>query len=131
LNGSAFDTYCSRLRKVLEYIDAHLDDNLSLDRLSNVAAFSKYHFHRQFSELFGISVYKYVQLTRLKRASYLLAFRNQIPIVDITLASGYESHESFSRAFKKSIGQTPSEFREHPQWNPWHLIYQPLSDLKK
>jgi AraC family transcriptional regulator len=131
LNGSTFDTYCARLRKVLEYIDAHLDDNLSIDRLSRVAAFSKYHFHRQFSELFGISVYKYVQLTRLKRASYQLIFRKQIPIVDIALASGYENHESFSRAFKKRIGQTPSEFREHPQWNPWHLIYQPLSDLKR
>jgi len=115
---------------VLEYIDAHLDDNLSIDRLSNVAAFSKYYFHRQFSKLLGISVYRYVQLTRLKRASYQLTFRKQIPIIDISLASGYENHESFSRAFKKSIGQTPSEFREHPQWKPWHLIYQPLSGLR-
>ncbi|MGL4622171.1 AraC family transcriptional regulator [Chroococcidiopsis sp.] len=130
MNESAADLYCARFCKVLEYIDSHLDDDLTIARLSNVAAFSKYHFHRQFSELFGISVYKYVQLTRLKRASYQLAFRDWIPIVDISLASGYENHESFSRAFKKSIGQTPSEFREHPQWNPWHLIYQPLSDLR-
>jgi AraC family transcriptional regulator len=130
LTQSAVDTYHSRFRKVLEYIDSHLDDDLSVDQLSNVAAFSKYHFHRQFSELFGISVYKYVQLNRLKRASYQLAFRNHMPIIDISLASGYENHESFSRAFKKSIGQTPSEFRECPQWNPWHSIYQPLSDLR-
>jgi AraC family transcriptional regulator len=130
LNESATHTYCSRFRKVLEFIDSHLDDDLTIDRLSNVAAFSKYHFHRQFSELFGISVYKYVQLTRLKRASYQLAFRAQMSIVDISLASGYENHESFSRAFKKRIGQTPSEFRERPQWNPWHSIYQPLSDLR-
>jgi AraC family transcriptional regulator len=130
LKESAVDTYCSRFRKVLEYIDSHLDDDLTLDRLSNVAAFSKYHFHRQFSELFKISVYKYVQLTRLKRASYQLAFRDGMEIVDISLASGYENHESFSRVFKKSIGQTPSEFRERPQWNPWHLIYQPLSELR-
>jgi AraC family transcriptional regulator len=53
-----------------------------------------------------------------------------MPIVDISLASGYEYHESFSRAFKKSIGQTPSEFRACPQWNPWHAIYQPLDDLR-
>jgi AraC family transcriptional regulator len=78
---------------VLEYIDSHLDDDLTIDRLSNVAAFSKYHFHRQFSELFGISVYKYVQLTRLKRASYQLAFRDRMSIVDVSLASGYEYHE--------------------------------------
>jgi AraC family transcriptional regulator len=130
LTESAEYTYHSRFRKVLEYIDSHLDDDLTVDRLSYVAAFSKYHFHRQFSELFGISVYKYVQLNRLKRASYQLAFRNHMQIVDISLASGYENHESFSRAFKKNIGQTPTEFREHPQWNPWHSIYQVLSDLR-
>jgi AraC family transcriptional regulator len=131
LNASAVDTYRSRFRKVLEYIDSHLDHDLTIEHLSNIAAFSKYHFHRQFSELLGISIYKYVQLTRLKRASYQLAFRHQMQIVDIALASGYDNHESFSRAFKKSIGQTPSEFREHPQWNPWHLIYQPLRDLRR
>ncbi len=100
-NESAVDTYRSRFRKVLEYIDRHLEDDLTIEHLSKVAAFSKYHFHRQFSELLGISVYKYLQLTRLKRASYQLAFRDQMPIIDISLASGYENHESFSRAFKK------------------------------
>lgn len=130
LTESVVDIYHSRFRKVLEYINSHLDDDLTVDHLSNVAAFSKYHFHRQFSELFGISVYKYVQLTRMKRASYQLAFRENMQIIDISLASGYENHESFSRAFKKSIGQTPSEFREHPQWHPWHLTYQPLSNLR-
>ena len=44
--------------------------------LSAIAAFSKYHFHRQFSEFFGITVHRYVQLVRLKRASYRLAFRD-------------------------------------------------------
>ncbi|MBV9387640.1 MAG: AraC family transcriptional regulator [Chroococcidiopsidaceae cyanobacterium CP_BM_ER_R8_30] len=130
MTESTVDTYHSRFRKVLEYIDSHLDDDLTVDRLSGVAAFSKHHFRRQFSELFGISVYKYVQLNRLKRASYQLAFRDHMQIIDISLASGYENHESFCRAFKKSIGQTPSEFRECPQWHPWHLTYQPLSDLR-
>jgi AraC family transcriptional regulator len=130
LNEAAVDTYRSRFHKVLEYIDSHLNDDLTIDRLSNVAAFSKYHFHRQFSEFLGISVYKYVLLTRLKCASYQLAFRNQMPIIEIALASGYENHESFSRTFKKIIGQTPSEFRDRPQWNSWHLIYQPLSDVR-
>lgn len=130
MTESAEYTYHSRFRQVLEYIDSHVDSNLSVDRLSNIAAFSKYHFHRQFSKLFGISVYKYVQLNRLKRASYQLAFREHMQIIDISLASGYENHESFSRAFKKSIGQTPTEFRKCPQWNPWHSTYQPLSDLR-
>ena len=107
LTAGTADAYRIRFRKVLAHIDAHLDDDLTVDRLSGVAAFSKYHFHRQFSELFGIGVYRYVQLVRLKRASYQLAFRDQHRIIDIALASGYESHEAFSRAFKKTVGQTP------------------------
>jgi AraC family transcriptional regulator len=51
-------------------------------------------------------------------------------LIDIWLASGYENYESFSRAFKKSIGQTPSEFRKSPHWNPWHSTYQPLTELR-
>jgi AraC family transcriptional regulator len=127
---SAVDAYHARLRKVLEYIDAHLDDDLTVEQLSSAATFSKYHFHRQFSELFGVSVYKYIQLNRLKRASYQLVFRDHRQIIDIALASGYENHESFSRAFKKSIGQTPSEFRRQPQWDSWRSIYQPLRNVR-
>lgn len=121
--------YFARLRKVLAHVDRHLEDDLSVDRLSEVAAFSKYHFHRQFSELFGIGVYRYVQLVRLRRASYQLAFRGD-RILDIALSSGYESHEAFSRAFKKALGQTPSEFREQPRWEAWHQTYQPITKLR-
>lgn len=67
--------YQARLLEVLEYIDTHLHEELDIDRLSSVAAFSTYLFHRQFRQLFGISVMKYVQLRRLKRAAYQFAFR--------------------------------------------------------
>jgi AraC family transcriptional regulator len=119
-----------RFRRVLEHIDAHLDDDLTVDRLSAVAAFSKFHFHRQFSALYGLGVYRYVQLVRLRRASYQLAYRPRLAVIEVALASGYDSHEAFSRAFKKVVGQTPSEFRLQPEWGLWHAIYQPLSDLR-
>lgn len=124
------DAYRARFQKVFDYIDAHLSEDLGVARLSQVAAFSKHHFLRQFSELYGIGVYQYVQLTRLKRASHRLAFRDSQSVIDIALDSGYDNPESFSRAFKKSIGQTPSEFRKQPQWGPWHATYQPLADLR-
>jgi len=130
LNAAAADAYRIRFRQVLEHIDAHLDKDLSVERLSGVAAFSKYHFHRQFAELFEIGVHKYVQLVRLKRASYQLAFRSDVRIIDIAMSSGYDSHEAFSRAFKKAIGQTPSEFRDTPEWEPWHALYQPLTEMR-
>lgn len=124
------DAYRARFQKVFDYIDAHLSEDLGVARLSQVAAFSKHHFLRQFSELYGIGVYQYVQLTRLKRASHRLAFRDSQSVIDIALDSGYDNPESFSRAFKKSIGQTPWEFRKQPQWGPWHATYQPLADLR-
>lgn len=123
VSTTSADDYRTRFRKVLEHIDGNLNADLSVERLSGVAAFSKYHFHRQFSELYGIGVYKYVQLCRLKRAAYQLAFRNWSPIIDIALANGYDGPESFARAFRKSIGQSPSAFRKQPQWKPWYAIY--------
>jgi len=130
LNARAVGPYHLRFRKVLEYIDEHLEDELSLEVLSGVAAFSKYHFHRQFSGLFGLGVHKYVQLVRLRRAARQLAFQSELRIIDIALSSGYESHEAFARAFKKAVGQTPSEFRDRPQWLPWHETQQPLAELR-
>lgn len=128
--NAATDAYLARFRKVLEHIDSNLDDDLAVDTLSGIAAFSKHHFHRQFSGLFGIGVYKYVQLNRLKRAAYRLAFRDRDQIIDIALASGYENPESFARAFRKTTGQSPSEFRKQPRWDPWLATYAPLSNLR-
>jgi AraC family transcriptional regulator len=116
--------YAARFNQVFDYIDRHLDEELPLDRLSQVAHFSKFHFHRQFSEYCGISVSRYIQLMRLKRASYRLVFNPAERIVDIALDAGFENPESFSRAFKKAFGQTPTEFRIEPAWKPWNERYQ-------
>lgn len=127
---SLTDAYMQRFRRVLEHVDAHLDEDLSVDRLSAVAAFSKYHFHRQFSLLFGVAVHHYVQLVRMKRAAHQLVFRGDQRIIDVALAARYESHEAFTRAFKKFFEQTPTEFREHPQWDHWQRLYEPLTRLR-
>jgi AraC family transcriptional regulator len=80
--------YHARMQRVQTYFDEHLDDDLDVDLLSGIAAFSKYHFHRQFASLFGISIYRYVQLLRLKRASSRLAFAGD-PVLEVALDSGY------------------------------------------
>lgn len=116
--------YAARFNRVFEYIDRHLGEVLTVELLSQVANFSKYHFHRQFSEYAGISVFRYLQLMRLKRASYRLAFSKREKIADIALDAGFENPESFSRAFKNTFGQTPSEFRRSPKWEPWNERYQ-------
>ncbi|MBB4040848.1 AraC family transcriptional regulator [Microvirga flocculans] len=119
--------YHTRMQRVLAYIDEHLEQDLTVEMLSGVAAFSKHHFHRQFSSFFGIGVYRYIQLLRLKRASYRLAFRDREPVIQIALDSGYEGPEAFARAFKQRTKQTPSAFREEPHWAPWHDIHEQLN----
>ena len=130
MSTTSTERYLDRFRTVLDYIDAHLVEDLNLERLSSVAAFSKYHFHRQFSELLGVGVYRYVQLHRLKRASSQLAFRPAEPVVDIALANGFGGPEAFARAFRKHFGQSPTEFRSDPRWAAWHAIYEPLEDSR-
>lgn len=121
---SKASAYAAKFNRVFDYIDKHLGEGLTVDLLSQVANFSKYHFHRQFSEYAGISVFRYIQMMRLKRASYRLVFNKLEKITDIALDARFENPESFSRAFKNTFGQTPSEFRRSPAWKPWNERYQ-------
>lgn len=115
--------YQDRMNKVCDYIDWHLDEDLSLDHLSKVANFSKYHFHRQFAVYTGVNLSRYIQLLRFKRASYQLVFNQDRPIIEIALDANFENPESFSRAFKSTFAQTPSQFRKDPNWQDWNQKY--------
>lgn len=127
---TARDHYQARMQRVLDYIDRHLDEDLSLDVLSGVAAFSKHHFHRQFAAAFGLPVNRYVQLARMKHASYRLAFRGGGSVTDIALDVGYEAPDAFARVFRQRIGQSPSAFRKSPDWEPWLAAFGPLTDAR-
>lgn len=116
--------YAKKIDRVCDYIHAHLDEDLSLERLAGVANFSKYHFHRQFSGYTGTGVCKYVQLLRLQRAAHQLALVKHYRIIDIALEAGFQTPEAFSRAFKKLFGQTPSQFRKQPEWGAWPEKHQ-------
>lgn len=112
--------YEQNIIRVCDYINQHLDDELTLDRLSAVSGFSKYHFHRVFSAYAGLNLIKFIQMSRLKRASFRLVFKADIKIIDIAFEAGFESAEAFSRAFKREFEQSPSEFRKSPKWQQWH-----------
>ncbi len=130
MTTTATDRYLARMRAVLAYIDAHLEDALEVEQLAEVAAFSKYHFHRQFTLLFGMNVGRYVHLLRLKRAAHQLAYRDDARITDIALACGYEAPEAFARAFRKQAGQSPTDFRATPQWATWAADLHALRALR-
>lgn len=126
----AIQNYHARMQRVLDYIDQHLDDDLDLDVLSSVAAFSKFHFHRQFSTTFGLSVHRYVQLARMKRASYRLAYRDAQSVTGIAMDAGYDAPDAFARAFRQRFGQSPSSFRKSPAWEPWFAAFGPLDTAR-
>ncbi|MBC8954234.1 GyrI-like domain-containing protein [Xenorhabdus sp. PB62.4] len=118
-----------RLHALLHYIDEHIDTQMDGENLSRVAACSKYHFHRLFSANYGISVAAYIRQLRLKKAVYDLAYSNN-PVIDIAFACGYESPEAFSRAFKSAIGQSPTEFRQEPDWSVWYSQHQIINEIR-
>jgi AraC family transcriptional regulator len=124
---TALDHYHARMQRVLDHIDQHLDGDLDLDAVSSVAAFSKFHFHRQFKATFGVSLHRYVQLARLKRASGQLADGDGASVTDIALDAGYEAPDAFARAFRQRLGQSPSNFRKSPDWEPWLAAFGPLN----
>ncbi|QBZ83250.1 Right origin-binding protein [Hydrogenovibrio crunogenus] len=127
MSKQAVKRYANRMEQVYDYIQAHINDDLSIEKLSEVACFSKFHFHRQFSSYTGMTVGKFVLMQRLKRASQQLAYNQTMRIIDIALEANFESPEAFSRAFKNTFGQTPSQFRQSPNWQNWRAQYaQPI-----
>lgn len=111
--------YQHQLSKVIEFIGKHLDEELTLTQLSDIACFSKYHFHRLFTAYTGLSLQQYIRWLRLKRAAHQLIVDKDRSIINIAIDAGFESHEAFSRAFKQTCGISPSEFRQESSWQAW------------
>ena len=118
-------SYAQRIHAVLAYIDANLHGDLSLEALSRVATFSKFHFHRQFTAYVGVPVTRYVQFTRLRQAARMLVSRRSSSVLDVALEVGFESPEAFSRAFARAYGVSPSAFRRRPNWAVWGSSFIP------
>ncbi|MGV8936033.1 MAG: AraC family transcriptional regulator [Allorhizobium sp.] len=127
---AAVQNYQARMQRALEHIDQNLDGDLDLETVSRIAAFSKFHFHRQFLATFGLSVHRYVQLARMKRASHRLALKTTQTVTDIAMNAGYDAPDAFSRAFRQRIGQSPSSFRKSPDWVTWHTAFGPLENAR-
>ena len=128
---STIERYHERFARVLAHIEVHSESSLSIDDLSGVAAFSRHHFHRQFSGFLGMSPYRYVQFMRMRRASWRMAFRPEQSVNDVALATGYEGPEAFARAFRQYTGQSPSDFRAAPDWVEWHSRFRPFIALRQ
>lgn len=105
------NAYIDRLDRVLDYIYGHLDEDLSFDRLADVACLSPYHWSRIYTAMRGETVVATIRRLRLQRAADQLA-NSGMDIEAITQRAGYSSTESFGRAFKEAFGTSPVSYRQ-------------------
>jgi AraC family transcriptional regulator len=101
-----------RLRAVVEYIEDHLDDGLSLEQMAAVARLSTYHFAHQFKRATGLPPYQYVIMRRVERAQQLLR-NGDLSLAEIAARAGFSDQSVFCRHFKRLVGVTPGRFRMH------------------
>lgn len=102
--------YTERMLEVLTYIQHHLDEDVSLGTLAEVACFSPYHFHRIFRGFVGESVSEHIRRIKLERAAQRLK-QTARPIIDIAFEAGYDAPEAFARAFRQMFRLSPTGYR--------------------
>lgn len=100
----------SQLRKVLDYIHAHLDRDIALSEIAAVLNLSQYYFCRLFKQSTGVAPHQYLTQCRIARAKQLL-LTTQLTITEIAFAVGLSNHSSFTRLFRQYVGVTPKKFR--------------------
>lgn len=100
----------TRLNKVVEFVETHLDADLTLARMAAVAGLSVYHFARQFRTATGETAHDYVVRRRVERARELLR-AGKIPLAEVAAVAGFADQSQFTRHFKRVVGVTPGRFR--------------------
>jgi len=106
-----------RFLKSIEYIETNLFEKITPEKIARVACFSTFHYCRLFKALVGDSVMGYVRKRRLSIAAQRLSCEHE-EIIELALACQFESHEAFTRAFKRMFHVTPKEFKvlHNPDW---------------
>lgn len=104
------DNSWSSINRVVEYINVNYAEPITLDSIAAVAGFSKYYFSRMFTKYTGTSFSQYLLRKRIAVAAHLLC-STHLPIVQVSMQSGFSSLSTFNRTFKDVHGCTPTEYR--------------------
>jgi AraC family transcriptional regulator len=99
-----------RLNEAMAYIEAHLIEEIDYSEVAKIAYSSEYHFKRMFSYISGIGISEYIRRRRLTLAALDLRDSN-LKVIDVAIKYGYDSPDSFSRAFHSMHGIHPKEAR--------------------
>jgi len=104
--------YIARINRVMDYIEKHLNEEITLNKVAQIACFSPFHFHRIFSVLTNETLNTFIQRIRIERAAQQLRNEENISISEIANNCGFGSTAHFSRTFRKYFGLTAKEYRE-------------------
>jgi len=100
----------TRLRQVTDFIADNYSRDLKLNELAHVAGMSSFHFAREFKRTTGTTPHQYLIKFRIERAKALLA-KNELPLIEVGLRSGFSHQSHFTRLFRRITGTTPHSYR--------------------
>lgn len=99
-----------RLRKVEDYVRAHLTEDISIEKLAELAELSSFHFCRVFKQTIGMTPLQFVTRERMLKAQRLIRETSR-SLIEIALEVGYTSPSYFAQVFRRTVGMAPNEFR--------------------
>ncbi|MBW1295010.1 AraC family transcriptional regulator [Aquimarina litoralis] len=122
--------YLKRINFVLDFIENNLDTDLSLEYLSKKANYSPFHFHRVFLAVVNERLNEFIIRKRIERIASIILVTPNIQLKDVIYRYGFNSDSSFSRAFKKYYGVSPTKFRSKGKTILSKIGIEPFSSEK-
>jgi AraC family transcriptional regulator len=101
-----------QVRLVIDYLDSHLTDRITISELSKLLDLSRFHFIRAFKKTVGMPPHQFVVQRRIERAKELLA-NDRLSVIEVAERSGFNSNAQLTRAFRRVVGTTPTTFRRN------------------
>lgn len=105
------EEYIARINRVMDYVERHIQQPLSLSKIAEIASFSPFHFHRIFTFLVGETPNDFIQRLRIEKAAQQIR-ESKMPITEVAYNYGFSSISIFSRSFRKYFGMTAQEYRK-------------------
>lgn len=104
--------HSKRIRRVLDYIENNLQEDLRLETIAKVGLYSSYHFHRIFKAIIGETIQEYIVRKKVEKAALQLSKNKTKSLTEIYSEIGFNSHSTFTKVFKKQYGIPPTQFRK-------------------
>ena len=101
----------ARLRKVTEFVDAKIDEDLTLEQMADLVNLSVAHFSQMFRKSTGLSPHQFVLQSRVERAKKILRTADT-RVLDVAVACGFKTQQHFARVFRQVCGVSPTEYRQ-------------------